>query len=152
MANKTTALITAACSELGREFCRQLAERCDVIIAAARRESRLQELKNELSDRVEVHAIVADLATVEGVARTIEALRQKGPVDYLINNAGMSTYGLFAEQGIDVQCLCPGLVGTEFHSSEGVEGVQLSAAPDTHWGEAVNIVSASLTALGGGRR
>ena len=36
-----TALVTGASAGLGWEFCRQLADRCDVIIAVARREERL---------------------------------------------------------------------------------------------------------------
>ena len=94
---KITALVTGASAGMGAEFCRQLAERCDVIIAVARRIERLQQLREELADRVELHAVAADLTSVEGVARTMEALRQLGPVDYLVNNAGFSTYGHFSD-------------------------------------------------------
>lgn len=100
---KITALVTGASAGLGAEFCRQLADRCDVIIAVARRGQRLLQLRAELADRVELHAIEADLNSVEGVARTMEALRQLGPVDYLVNNAGFSTYGHFSDLGIDGQ-------------------------------------------------
>ncbi len=100
---KTTALVTGASAGLGREFCRQLADRCDVIIAVARRKERLQALAAELAGQVEMHAVEADLNTVEGVARTMEVLRQKGPVDYLVNNAGFSTFGFFADLPIDRQ-------------------------------------------------
>lgn len=100
---KITALVTGASAGLGAEFCRQLADRCDVIIAVARRGERLAELAEELEDRVELHPVVADLNTVEGVARTMEALRQQGPADYLVNNAGFSTYGYFSDLAIDGQ-------------------------------------------------
>ncbi len=98
-----TALVTGASSGLGAEFCRQLADRCGVIIAVARRPDRLRVLADELAGRAELHPVVADLAGVEGVARAIEALRQRGPVDYLVNNAGMSTFGRFWELPIDSQ-------------------------------------------------
>ena len=101
--HKVTALVTGASAGLGAEFCRQLASLCDVIIAVARRKERLEALASELSDSVEVHCIEADLGTVEGVARTMEALRQQGPVDYLINNAGFSTFGNFDQLPIDRQ-------------------------------------------------
>ncbi len=42
--HKTTALVTGASAGLGAEFCRQLADRCDVIIAVARRGERLAQL------------------------------------------------------------------------------------------------------------
>ena len=41
---KTTALVTGASAGLGRDFCLQLAQRCDVIIAVARRKEALQAL------------------------------------------------------------------------------------------------------------
>ena len=47
---KTTALVTGASSGLGAEYCRQLAPRCDVIIAVARRGEQLFEA---LADAVE---------------------------------------------------------------------------------------------------
>ena len=102
-APKVTALVTGASAGMGAEFCRQLAERCDVIIAVARRRDRLEQLRQELAGRVEVHPIEADLNTVEGLARAMEALRQLGPVDYLVNNAGFSTFGDFSDQQIQTQ-------------------------------------------------
>ena len=80
-----------------------MADRCDVIIATGRREAPLQALTQELAGQAELHPLVADLATREGRTRVIEALRQKGPVDYLVNNAGFSTLGAFADLDIDDQ-------------------------------------------------
>ncbi|MEM1111012.1 MAG: SDR family oxidoreductase [Pseudomonadota bacterium] len=101
--DKRTALVTGASAGLGEEFCRQLAGRCDVIIAVARRRDRLQALAMELEDRVEVHVVEADLTTIEGITRTLESIRQKGPVDYLVNNAGFGTFGDFADADIGRQ-------------------------------------------------
>lgn len=101
--HKKTALVTGASSGLGAEFCRQLAQQCPVIIAVARRRERLDNLARELAGIAEVHVVEADLLSVEGVARTLEALRQKGPVDILVNNAGFSPYGDFADTQIGVQ-------------------------------------------------
>jgi short-subunit dehydrogenase len=100
---KTIALVTGASAGLGAEFCRQLAPRCDVIIAVARRAGRLQSLAQELGGQVEMHLVEADLLTIEGVAHTMEVIRQKGPVNYLVNNAGFSTYGYFPDLPIDDQ-------------------------------------------------
>ncbi len=100
---KIIALVTGASSGLGQEFCRQLASRCDVIIAVARRLDRLQTLVEELAPQTEIHPVQADLSTVEGVAHTMEMLRQKGPVDILVNNAGYSPYGHFADTSIEEQ-------------------------------------------------
>ena len=101
--SKYTALVTGASAGIGDAFCRELAERCDVIIAVARREERLLKLRAELAGQVEVHAIAADLTTVEGVTRSIEALRQLGPVGLLVNNAGIGVFGAFAEAELEMQ-------------------------------------------------
>ncbi len=92
---KITALVTGASAGLGREYCHQLAAQCDVIIAVARRKDALRTLASELVGQVELHKIAADLTTIEGVTIALEALRQLGPVDYLINNAGFGTIGDF---------------------------------------------------------
>ena len=97
-----TAMVTGASAGLGEEFCHQLAERCDVIIGVARRDERLAELAGKLRG-VEFHGVCADLGSVAGVARVMEALRQQGPVDYLVNNAGFSTFGQFADLSVEPQ-------------------------------------------------
>ncbi|MEP5765326.1 MAG: SDR family NAD(P)-dependent oxidoreductase [Halieaceae bacterium] len=101
--DKTIALVTGASAGIGSEFCRQLAPRCDVLIACGRRLDRLEALAESLADTTELIPLVADLASLEGLTRVIEALRQKGPVDYLVNNAGFSTLGPFAELDLDAQ-------------------------------------------------
>jgi short-subunit dehydrogenase len=101
--NKTIALVTGASAGIGAEFCRQLAARCDVIIATGRRQEQLQALADELSGQVEVHQLVADLTSREGLTRVIEMLRQKGPVDYLINNAGFGVLGGFSTADLEPQ-------------------------------------------------
>ncbi|RLA53309.1 MAG: SDR family NAD(P)-dependent oxidoreductase [Gammaproteobacteria bacterium] len=101
--HKITALVTGASSGLGTEFCRQLAPRCDVIIAVVRRGKRLAALAEELAGCVELRVVAADLGSIEGVARAMEAIRQQGPVDYLVNNAGYGTFGQFADLPIDGQ-------------------------------------------------
>jgi len=101
--HKSVALVTGASSGLGEEFCRQLAGRCERIIAVARRRDRLQALGKELAGQTELYVGEADLLSVEGVAHTMEILRQKGPVDILVNNAGFSSYGYFIDAPIGEQ-------------------------------------------------
>ncbi len=99
--NCQTARVTGASAGWGEEYCRQLAERCDTIIAVARRGDRLQALRAELAGSTRLVPVVADLATVEGVTRTVEALRQQGPPDILVNNAGFSTFGDFGHSVLE---------------------------------------------------
>jgi short-subunit dehydrogenase len=101
--DKVTALVTGASAGLGAEFCRQLASRCDVIIAVARRREQLEALATELAGSVNIRCLEADLASIEGVAKTMEAIRQEGPLDYLVNNAGFGTFGHFENLSIESQ-------------------------------------------------
>lgn len=99
----TSALVTGASSGIGEQFCYQLAPRCERIIAVARRGERLDNLARDLAGRTEIIPVVADLATVEGVTRTVEALRQRGPVDLLVNNAGFTSFSPLAQSDIAVE-------------------------------------------------
>jgi short-subunit dehydrogenase len=103
VSSETIALVTGASSGIGTEFCRQLADRCDRIIATGRRRQPLLALASELKQECEVVPLVADLATVEGQTRVVEALRQRGPVDYLVNNAGFCALGAFDTLELDPQ-------------------------------------------------
>ena len=99
MSNRVRALVTGASSGLGVEFCRQLAASCDEVVLVARTETALIELATELESKgLEAHIVVADLTKMIDVTRVVETIRQKGPFQYLVNNAGFSTLGAFAEQ------------------------------------------------------
>ena len=98
------ALVTGASSGLGRDYCLQLAERCKKVILVARREAPMQELAAEIRESgCEAEVVVADLCDTLGVTRVIETIRQKGPVTYLVNNAGFTTKGNFADRQVETQ-------------------------------------------------
>ncbi len=86
------ALITGASSGLGRDMARVLSEMGYDIIAVARREDKLLELKKELKTNVE--CVVCDVSTKEG-AKSL--FRFAEDTDILINNAGFGVFGTFAD-------------------------------------------------------
>jgi len=96
-------LVTGASAGLGAEYLRQLAPRCGALTAVARRGDRLRDLAAELAGICEVEILEADLGSLEGQARAVEHLRQRGPFDLLVNNAGYSTLGPFAESDLDAE-------------------------------------------------
>ncbi len=98
--NGCNALITGASAGIGREFARQLASRARSLALIARREERLNELRNELRDRnaqLTVHVRVVDLCEKSQIDELIRWLaREKIEIDFLINNAGLGDVGPFA--------------------------------------------------------
>ena len=93
------ALVTGASEGLGRAFAMRLAQEGWAVTAVARNEARLTELTAELGGAPHDH-LVADLAQPDGVARCIERLRGERYA-LLVNNAGYSQFGEFAEADVD---------------------------------------------------
>ena len=96
----SNALITGASAGIGREFARQLATRARTLVLVARREQRLNELRDELRNRnpqLDVRVRVVDLCDKSQLDDLIAWLeRDKINIDFLINNAGLGDYGSFA--------------------------------------------------------
>ncbi|HXQ01992.1 MAG TPA: SDR family NAD(P)-dependent oxidoreductase, partial [Candidatus Udaeobacter sp.] len=94
------ALITGASAGIGREFARQLAGRAKSLILIARREQRLNELRDELKQQypkimISVHeSDLANLVQLNDLFASLE--REAIDVDLLINNAGLGDSGAFA--------------------------------------------------------
>ncbi|MFK8042081.1 SDR family NAD(P)-dependent oxidoreductase [Congregibacter sp.] len=101
MSKSFHAVVTGASAGLGDAFVRQLAQRCDSMLVVARRADRLRDLAAELANQCSLETIGADLATIEGQARVVEAIRQGPAVDLLVNNAGYSTIGPYADSDLD---------------------------------------------------
>ena len=95
-----SALITGASAGIGREFARQLTGRASSLILVARRQERLEELREELTKRdpnLIVHIRAADLSDERAVVELFDWLeRDQLPIDLLINNAGLGDLGPFA--------------------------------------------------------
>ena len=94
------ALITGGSAGIGREFARQLAPCARTLVLVARREQRLNELRDELRSQnrqlnVYVRAVdLCDKSQIDELVRRLEENRIE--VDFLINNAGLGDYGSFA--------------------------------------------------------
>src|SRR5260370_10432942 len=95
-----SALITGASAGIGREFARQLANRARTLVLVARREQRLNELRDELRNRnakLNVHVRVADLSEKSQIDELVRWLENEEiDIDLLINNAGLGDVGPFA--------------------------------------------------------
>lgn len=93
------AVVTGSSSGIGEEFARRLAAEGFSLLLTARRRDRLAALAEALGrdHGVETEVWTADLSRTEDVRRLAERIRSRNDVDILINNAGFSTVGPFAE-------------------------------------------------------
>lgn len=90
------ALVTGASAGIGLEFSRQLAARGYSLVLLARRESRLQDLAQELETAhgTTCQVITADLADPNACDAIMATLEDRGvAVEMLVNNAGYGVPG-----------------------------------------------------------
>ncbi|HEY3235740.1 MAG TPA: SDR family oxidoreductase [Polyangiaceae bacterium] len=93
-----TALITGASSGLGKELARLFAaDRHDVVLVARRR-PQLEALSSQLVQQhgITARVIACDLSSREGVDELLRQL-EGVEIDFLVNNAGFGSAGLFSE-------------------------------------------------------
>ena len=98
MSEPYVALITGASAGIGAATARRLAREPGArLVLLARREDRLTQLARELGGAT---VVAADLTDPEAPARVREVVqREHGRLDLLVNNAGASWRGAFAEVG-----------------------------------------------------
>jgi short-subunit dehydrogenase len=93
------ALITGASAGIGRELARQLAGRAQSLVLIARRDQRLNELRDEIVQQyphvaVYVHKTdLADLAQLNELLAWLD--NERTDINLLINNAGLGDSGAF---------------------------------------------------------
>ncbi len=92
------ALITGASAGIGEATARRLAREPDVaLVLVARREARLRELAEELGGATVIAEDLTDPAAHGRIAETVA--REHGALHMLVNNAGASWRGTFADTG-----------------------------------------------------
>ncbi len=91
-------LITGVSSGIGLEMAKILCNNGNKVFGVARRQDRLDKLKNDFGDLFV--PICADISSVEECKRIYNELKCK-KIDVLINNAGMGVFGRFTDTELD---------------------------------------------------
>jgi uncharacterized protein len=100
----TTALITGASNGIGLELAKIHAAKGGNLVLVARNKAKLDELKQELESqyKISVYTIGKDLSAANAALEVYnETTQQNIKIDYLINNAGVGTFGMFANADWD---------------------------------------------------
>jgi uncharacterized protein len=137
----STCLITGASSGIGADIARELAARGHGVTLVARRQERLRDLAQEISDDRDVHAEVeaCDLSSADDRERLLSSIRARGlDVEVLVNNAGFGTGGRF--QSLDLQRELE-LVRTNVEAVVHLCGAFLPAMEDRGRGAVLNVAS-----------
>ena len=145
-AKRPVALVTGASSGIGAALADRLAHDGFDLVVVARRRERLVELAERLQRETgaQVEVLVADLAELEGLRRVEERAATDQPLSLLVNNAGFSGYGPFAD--IDPETL-QRLIGVHVLAPARLCRAALPGMIARRQGALVNV--ASLLALSG---
>lgn len=97
--NHGIVLITGASAGIGRELALEFGARAETLVVVARRLDRLEQLRAELLEQypgLKVVALAADLSDEHDIETLLERVAERaGPVDVLVNNAGVGDAVLF---------------------------------------------------------
>ena len=99
-ANAPIAMITGGSSGIGLELAREFASHGYALLLCADKADKLAATAKSLgaTGSLGVETVAADLSTTAGVEALYAAAKRCGPVDVLVVNAGIGTYGDFATE------------------------------------------------------
>lgn len=138
------ALVAAASKGLGRATAHELAAEGAKVVICARGETALHAARDEIvrDTRADVRAVVADLATIEGIDRAARfALDAHGRVDVLVNNAGGPPSGPFEKHPWEEW---EKAVALTLRSAVELTRRLLPGMRERKWGRVINITSIAV--------
>ena len=95
--------ITGASSGIGEALAYELSTMGNTLILSARNKERLTEVKARCNNSAKVHILPMDLKDFSAMPTLVsQAIEATGPIDILINNAGISQRSLIADTHFDV--------------------------------------------------
>ena len=138
------ALVAAASKGLGRAVAEELASEGARVVICARNADALRAACDDITrqTRTEIHAVVADVSTTEGIERvTREALERFSRVDILVNNAGGPPSGPFEKHDWNTW---QSAVDLTLRSAVELTRRVLPGMRERKWGRVLNVTSIAV--------
>jgi 3-oxoacyl-[acyl-carrier protein] reductase len=136
------ALVTGGSGAIGAAICRKLAKAgLHAVVHAHRHEDEARSVVDTIvREGGSAEAVFFDVTDAEGSARSLEKLLQRGPIQVLVNNAGIHSdapmAGMSHEQWLNV-------IAVSLHGFFNVTQPLLLPMVRTRWGRIVNVSSVS---------
>ncbi|HWS12301.1 MAG TPA: beta-ketoacyl-ACP reductase [Rhodocyclaceae bacterium] len=139
--SKRVALVTGGMGGLGTAICKALAEHGFVVVANClpgfpHKDEWLAKMKDEGFEFHAGEADVSDYDSCSAMVKRIEA--ELGPVDVLINNAGITRDGMFRKMD---RSQWDAVIATNLTSAYNVTHQVLAGMAERGWGRVINISS-----------
>lgn len=106
MSDRPLAVITGASDGMGREFARILAQMGNNLLITARRQERLESLKNELESEfgVSVETLALDLCLMENIRILEQKIENSTELLWMVNCAGFGAgEGIFPDVDVEME-------------------------------------------------
>ena len=136
------ALVTGGSGAIGAAICRKLAKTgLHAVVHAHRHEDEARSVVDAIMrEGGSAEAVFFDVTDLEGSARALEKLLQRGPIQVLVNNAGIHSdapmAGMSQQQWLSV-------IAVSLHGFFNVTQPLLLPMVRTRWGRIVNVSSVS---------
>jgi len=102
---KKTALITGATSGIGAAYAHALARQGYDLIITGRRREVIEDIAHNIENKFQIKTTVkiVELSDDKDLSQLLDLIKEVGPIDVQVNNAGFTTKGLFHLQCISEQ-------------------------------------------------
>ncbi|HED65518.1 MAG TPA: SDR family oxidoreductase [Planctomycetes bacterium] len=139
------ALVTGASGGIGEAIARRLAREGCVVILTAREGGRCERIVRGIRDGGgTAHALSLDVTDPESVGNAARAANEYGPVDWLVNNAGIAeTAPLLPRRGHDSEAFFRRHLEVNFHGARRMVEAFVPAMVERGAGRVVQIASSA---------
>ena len=134
-------LITGASSGIGRSIAIEYAKEGYDLVLVARNKRKLNEVKKEIGNNVNIKVVAMDLTDIDNCKRLYNEHKD---IDILINNAGLGLFGEFIDNDLDKELA---MIDTNIKSMHALMKLYLNDMVKRDSGQILNVASIQVLCL-----